>query len=125
MAEVVASGAVQELGKCVRRSGYAPVSSQQELRIREHIVRMLSEGRFAPPAREELARAAEDGVAFDRMFRALRDERTIVEIAPGIVFHHDVLEEIKQPVAAEMAAHGSITLTGLLDLLGIRPAYAY
>ena len=124
LAEIVASGAVQEVGEFVRRSGYAPVSSQQELTIREHIVRMLSEGRFAPPAREELARAAEDGVAFDRMFRALRDERTIVEIAPGIVFHHDVLEEIKQAVAAEIAAHGSITVAGLRDRLGTSRKYA-
>ena len=124
LAEVVATGSVEETGEFVRRPGYAPVSSQQELTIREHIVHMLSEGRFAPPAREELAEGAGDGVAFDRMFRALRDEGTIIEIAPGIAFHRDVLEDIKAVVAAEIAAHGNITVAGLRDRLGTSRKYA-
>lgn len=124
LAELVTAGAVQESGDFIRHPGYAPPLSPQDTKVRDHIARLLQEGKFSPPPREEMARGAGDGAAFDRVFRMLLDEGTIVEVAPGVIFHRSVLDEIKTVVAEEITARGSITVAGLRDRLKTSRKYA-
>lgn len=124
LAELVTAGAVQESGDFLRQPGHAPALSPLDAKVRDHIVRLLREGKFSPPPREEMARGAGDGAAFDRVFRMLLDEGTIVEVAPGVIFHRGVLDEIKTIVAEEIAARGSITVAGLRDRLQTSRKYA-
>lgn len=124
LAALVTAGAVQESGDFIRHPGYVPPLSSQDSKVRDHIVRLLQEGKFSPPPREEMARGAGDGAAFDRVFRMLLDEGTIVEVAPGVIFHRGVLDEIKTIVAEEIAARGSITVAMLRDRLKTSRKYA-
>ena len=115
--QLVNTGTIEETGEFVRRPGFAPAVSPEEARVRAQIVKALLEGRFAPPSREEMAKSANDSAAFDRMFQTLLDEGAVVEVAPGIYFHRDVLEEIRSIVASEVERHGSITVAALRDRL--------
>ncbi len=115
---LVRENVVEEAGGFIRRPGYTPAVEPEEAKIREQIVAGLRSGRFAPPSREELAKQVANAKTFDRMFQSLLDEGAVVEVAPGIFFHTDVLEEIKQIVAAHIAANGSITVAALRDRLG-------
>jgi len=124
LAALVAAGIVQETGDFIRRPDHAPVLGPQDAQVRDHILRLLEEGKFSPPPREEIARGGGDDAAFDRMFRLLLDEGTIVEVAPGVIFHRGVLEEIKTILAEEIAANGSITVAGLRDRLRTSRKYA-
>ncbi len=124
LAELVTGGAVEESGDFIRQPGRAPALSPQDAKVRDHIVRLLREGKFSPPPREEVARGAGDGATFDRVFRLLLDEGTIVEVAPGVIFHRSVLDEIKTVVAEEITARGSITVAGLRDRLKTSRKYA-
>lgn len=124
LADLVAVGTVEEAGDLVRRRGFVPAMDPQSAAIREAIIRALQQGRFAPPGRDELAKRVTDGAVFDRMFRALLDEGTVVEVAPGVCFHRDVLEEIKQTVAGEIEKQGNITVAALRDRLATSRKYA-
>ena len=124
LAELVATGKVEETGEFVRRPGYAPALGPEEAKVRDHILRLLRDGRFAPPARDEMARGAGDGAVFDRLFRTLLDEGTVIEVAPGVFFHREILEEIKIIIAAEIGGKGNITVAVLRDRLGTSRKYA-
>lgn len=115
--KLLADQVVESMGEFLRRPGFAPSLTAEEARVREMITAALSRGRFAPPSREEIARSAPDGKSFARMFQALLDEGTVVEVAPGVFFHRDALEEIKTIVAAEISAGGTVTVASLRDRL--------
>lgn len=124
LSQLVAKAVVEEAGEFIRRPGHTPTVSREEARVRDHIVRALIAGRFAPPAREEIAGTISEGAIFDRMFQLLLDEGTIVEVAPGVFFHPEVLDEIKTLVTTEVNARGSITVAALRDRLGTSRKYA-
>jgi selenocysteine-specific elongation factor len=124
LSELIAAGKVDETGNFVRRPGYAPPVDPKVAGARDRILRVLLEGRFAPPGVDEIAKGAGEGTAFDRLFRTLRDEGVVVEIGSGVFFHRDVLEEIKHIVADEIRARGNITVGTLRDKLGTSRKYS-
>ena len=124
MAELVSSGKVEETGDFIRRSGFTPTIDPKAAGARERILQTLLQGRFAPPGLDEITKRAGDGAAFERIFRALRDEGLVVEVAGGVFFHRDVLEDIKRIVAEEISRQGNITVAALRDRLGTSRKYA-
>lgn len=124
MAELVATHKVEETGDFVRQPGFSPAIDPKSAGARERILQALLQGRFAPPGLDEITRRAGDGASFDRIFRALRDAGLVVEVAGGIFFHRDVLEEIKRIVADEVSSKGNITVASLRDRLGTSRKYA-
>jgi selenocysteine-specific elongation factor len=124
LADLVATGKVEETQDFVRRPGFSPSVDSKAGEVRDRIVRVLREGRFAPPGMDEIAKMAQDSGGFDRVFRALRDEGVVVEVGSGIFFHRDVLEEIKGIVADEIRKHSNITVATLRDRLGTSRKYA-
>jgi len=123
-AELVAAGKVEETGDFIRRPGFTPSIDPKSAGARERILQALLQGRFAPPGLDEIAKRAGDGAPFDHIFRALRDEGLAVEVAGGVFFHRDVLEEIKRIVADEISRQGNITVASLRDRLGTSRKYA-
>jgi selenocysteine-specific elongation factor len=123
-ADLVSSGEVEDVREGVRRAGFAPVLSADDAAVREGIERALLRGRFSPPGREELAQEVGAGPALDRMLRALQDEGTVVEVAPGMYFHRAALDEIRAIVAEEVARRGAITVGALRDRLQTSRRYA-
>lgn len=115
--KLLADQVVESMGEFLRRPGFAPSLTAEEARVREMITAALSRGRFAPPSREEISRSAPDGKSFARMFQALLDEGIVVEVATGVFFDRDALEEIKTIVATEISAGGTVTVASLRDRL--------
>ncbi len=124
LTQMAAGGMVEEAGEFVKRPGHAPSLGPEDTKVQEHIIRLLRDGRFAPPSRENIARGTGEGAAFDRMFRMLLDDGTVVEVAPGIFFDRAVLDEIKTIVAGEIGKNGNITVAGLRDRLQTSRKYA-
>ncbi|MDQ7843611.1 MAG: selenocysteine-specific translation elongation factor [Armatimonadota bacterium] len=116
-------GTLDDLGGLVRLRGFRPTVDPEESALRERIAAALRNGRFAPPSREELARSA-DPKMFERAWRALLDDGTIVDAGQGVYFHRDTVEEIKQAVADEVRTHGSVTVAALRTRLGTSRRYA-
>lgn len=124
LARLVRDGVIEEVGGFFRRPDYRPVRTPQETQVRDQIVSALLAGRFAPPSREDLTEHVGDAKAFDRVCQALQDEGLIVEVAPGVIFHKEILGEIKATVVAHIAANGSITVGALRDRLGTSRKFA-
>ncbi len=57
------------------------------------------------------------------MLQTLLDEGVVVEVGEDVLFHRDVLEEIRALVVAHIARHGEITVATLRDLLGSSRKY--
>ncbi len=124
LSELITSGKIEETRDFVRRPGFSPPVDAKATEMRARVVQILREGRFAPPAGDEIAKKVGSGSAFDRVFRALQDEGEVVEVGSGIYFHREALEEIKQTVVGEIRRHGNITVATLRDSLGTSRKYA-
>jgi len=123
MDQLVGEGAVEDSGAFVRRPGFAPAISPEDAGGRERIAAALLRAKFAPPARADLA-AGLAPAALDRALRTLLDDGTVVEVAPGIYFHREALDEIKRAVAEEVDARGTVTVASLRDRLQTSRKYA-
>jgi selenocysteine-specific elongation factor len=124
LSELITTGQIEGIGDFVRRPGYLPPMDAEGTEMRNRIVRILQEGRFAPPGVGEIAKKVGNGGAFERVFRSLQDEGVAVEVGSGIFFHRDVLDEIKRTVVAEIKKHGNISVATLRDSLGTSRKYA-
>jgi len=113
---LIGAGILDDLGGLIRVHGFRPAVDPQDTALRERIAAALRAGRFAPPPKDDLAKGADPQV-FERAWRALLDDGTIVEVAPGVYFHQDVLTDIRRTVAALVASHGSVTVAMLRDRL--------
>jgi selenocysteine-specific elongation factor len=122
--ELVRTRKVEVLDSFVRRSGYAARREPVEVEVREQILTALRTGRYAPPTREDLATRVADQHLFERMFQVLLDEGIVIEVASGIFFPSDILEDMKRAVIAEVGANGSITVARLRDQLGTSRKFA-
>lgn len=124
LAELITSGKIEETRDFVRRPGFSPPTDVKATEMRAQIVRILQEGRFAPPGAGEIAKQVGMSGTFDRVFRALQDEGEVVEVGSGIFFHREALEEIKQTVVDEIKRQGNISVATLRDSLGTSRKYA-
>ncbi|HEY3247663.1 MAG TPA: selenocysteine-specific translation elongation factor [bacterium] len=104
-------------GALVARAGHRPEHRPPEVAARTALAAALAAGATSPPSRDDLQRAIGDAKLFARMFQTLIDDGTVVEAGPGVYFHRDALEAIRQTVAAYVASHGSITVAALRDVL--------
>jgi selenocysteine-specific elongation factor len=107
----------------IRLPGFTPRLSEAEAAARERIAAALLRGGFSPPGRAELASGVEPE-SFERLFRSLLDDGTVVEVGQGVCFHRDALDEIKRIVAELVAVHGSVTVASLRDRLQASRKYA-
>ncbi len=122
--QVLHDGGAEEVRGFLHRSGHKVVRTQEETGVREKILTALRSGRYAPPSRDALAKLAGPPNTFAQMFQAVLDEGLVVEVAPEIFFHAEVLDEIKRAVASHITAAGSLTVAELRDLLGTSRKFA-
>jgi selenocysteine-specific elongation factor len=128
----------------VERLGEEVVAEGRQLRLATHEVRLdpalqqaadqlmgcLADARFAPPERDKLATAAGlDGPALQGALTYLGDQGSVREVAPGLLYSKDLLDEglrLLQAVAAKRgsfepvdakAALGGISRKWLIPLL--------
>jgi selenocysteine-specific elongation factor len=120
---LAANEAIDDLGGLVRSRGFVPSIDREDAILRDRISAALRAGRFAPPSRDEVAKGAEPK-RFERAWRALLDDGTIVDAGQGVYFDRETVEEIKRAVVEEVRAHGGVTVAGLRTKLGTSRKYA-
>jgi len=122
--ELTAHRQIEDANGFVRRPGFEPKRSAEEIRLRERLTEILYQGRFSPPGRDDLAKTTSNGMTFAHVFQTLQDDGTAVEVGSGVVFHRDILEKIQSIVATEIRQSGNITVASLRDRLGTSRKYA-
>ena len=106
-----------------RRAEFAPARSPAESGARTQIEDTFRRGRYAPPDKEAALAAIRDRPVAQRMFQTLLDDGSLVNVGAEIIFHREILEEIKARVVAHVTAHGEITVAALRDHLGSSRKY--
>ena len=116
---------LQEAGKIVERSGrfalaaHRPAVADEDQRAIERVEQLFKQRAFAPPEADEVAAAAE--VTPDRAAKAVRmlmEERRIVEVAPGMLFHADAIARVREIITDFIKKEGrleSVKFKYLLD----------
>lgn len=132
--ELAASGVIGVTRGFVHRWEHRPRYGPEEAEWREIVARIITTGRFAPPApaevetqalgRAEVERTRGGGAAFQVAVQSLQEDGTLVEVAPGILFAASVLEEIRRQIVARIEESGAITVAALRDALGTSRKYA-
>jgi selenocysteine-specific elongation factor len=86
--------------------------SESQAALRERALALFRDARFQPPSVDEAA--AKLGLAkkpeqaeLRRIVGLLRDEKALVEVAPGILFAREVLEAAREAVLAEFRRAGA------------------
>ena len=120
---LTAAALLEDLRGLVRAPGFIPSVDPEEAVLRARIASVLREGRYAPPSREDLAQGT-DVERFERAWRVLLDDGTIVDAGQGVSFHRDAVEEMKQAVIDEVRTRGSVTVATLRTRLGTSRKYA-
>ncbi len=110
-------------GGFARLPEFTPARSPAESDSRSQIENAFRRGGYAPPSREEVLAGVRDRAVAERMLQDLLEDATLVSVGDEIIFHRDILEEIKARVVAHVGAHGEITVAALRDLLGSSRKY--
>lgn len=122
--QLIDAGTVRITRGLVSLRAHDPTYTPEESALRETILRAVREGRFAPPGLDEVQQRLGGEPAASRMVQSLQEAGEVVEVAPGIVFAADVLEEITRLVLARIESAGEITVAQLRDLLATSRKFA-
>jgi len=120
---LAANRAIDDLGGLIRSHGFIAAIDRDDAALRDGISAALHAGRFTPPSREDVAKGTEPK-RFERAWRVLLDDGTIVDAGQGVCFHRDAIAEIRQAVVDEVRERGSVTVASLRTRLGTSRKYA-
>ena len=116
---------LKEAGRVVERSGrfalasHRPAVADEDRRAIERVERLFKQRAFAPPEPDEVAAAAE--VSADRAAKAVRmlmEEKRLVEVAPGMLFHAEAIARAREIITDFIRKEGrleSVKFKYLLD----------
>jgi selenocysteine-specific elongation factor len=105
--------------------GYEPRLSQGERRLKDEMAEAIRDGGLSPPDAADLAASAgARAVVVPELLALLRDEKRIVEIAPGRFLDVDVEAQMRRRIAEVLADGATITMAELRDLLGTTRKFA-
>ncbi len=121
---VEAAGTVGTTRNFVHLGTDHPTYTPEEQRTRDAIRRAIADGGFTPPSIEEVGTRVGAGPVFTKMVQSLLEDGTVVEIAPGIVYATEVLDDVARRVTAHVGASGEITVAQLRDALGTSRKFA-
>ncbi|MDR7426823.1 MAG: selenocysteine-specific translation elongation factor, partial [Armatimonadota bacterium] len=121
---LLAAGTVAVTRGLVHLGTHRPVFAPEEESLRRAILHALGEGRFSPPTLQEVGARLGSGPAFARMVQSLLEEGALVEVAPGIVFAAEIVEEVARRVVAMAQATGEVTVAQVRDALGTSRKFA-
>jgi selenocysteine-specific elongation factor len=99
--------------------------SEDESRAREVLVEHYRASGYSPKSLEEIALGAKlDSKLLERIRRVVIKEGTLVQIADGIVFHRDVLEELKSSVRGCKTTRDRIDVAFFKEMAGVTRKHA-
>lgn len=99
--------------------------SPEEARAKELLLEESRRAGYRPRSLVETASAAKaDPKLLDRVQRVLLKEGTLVQIAEGMVFHRDVLEELKRTLRAHKERSDRIDVGRFKEMVGVTRKHA-
>jgi selenocysteine-specific elongation factor len=119
LARLKAAGKVAERTGRLALASHRPAVADEDQRALSKVERLFLDQAFNPPAPEEVAAAA--GIPLPRAAKAVRlltEERKLVAVAPGLLFHADAIARARQILTDYIRKEGqmeSVKFKYLLD----------
>jgi len=124
--KIVEAGDVIHQDGLYRVKGFSVSLSDEEASCAEKILETMlsSENRYTPPSKEEIASMRVPDNVFENAFRYLMASGKLVQVAKGILFPRETVDEVKKTVEGHIRKEGNIEASQLRDALGNSRKYA-
>ena len=125
LAELTKSKKVEVAGEQVRAAGRGVVMKDEEAESKKTIETAFSTAGLKVPAlKDVLASLKIDRVRAQKIVTLLLRDRVLVKISDDLVFHRDILAELRLQMAAEKVKSPKIDVARFKDLTGVSRKYA-
>ena len=125
LAKRVAEGGLRSVKDLVATADHRIQMSPEEAQARDFLVAEYRESGYRPKNLGEAATNAKRDVRLlERVQRVLLKDGTLVQIADGMVFHRDVLEELKETVRGYKTKRDSIDVGFFKEMAGVTRKHA-
>jgi len=119
------AGRLKVVRDLVSTADHSIQMSPEETKAREVLVSAYLEAGYRPQNLEDVARQAKSDVRLlERVRRVLLKDGTLVQIAEGMVFHHELLDTLKTTVRAEKAKSERLDVSGFKEMVGVTRKHA-
>jgi len=125
LAKLVKEGKLRSERDVVATAEHTIRMSPEESQARDFLVAEYRESGYKPKSLNEAAtKGRRDVRLLERVQRVLLKDGTLVQIADGMVFHKDVLEELKQTVRGYKSTRDSIDVGFFKEMAGVTRKHA-
>lgn len=111
-------------GKFISLYGFEIAYSEEQLKMKDSILRQLGEQEFSPPKYTEMEAKEKATKDFKMVFESLLDEGLIVKVAEDCYFSKGAYDKCREKTQEYIKANGSINVAQLRDLLDTSRKYA-
>ena len=125
LAKLVAEGELRSVRDLVATADHSIQMSPEESQARDFLVAEYRESGYRPKNLSEAATNGKRDVRLlERVQRVLLKDGTLVQIADGMVFHRDVLAELKETIRGYKTKRDSIDVSFFKEMAGVTRKYA-
>ncbi len=125
LAKLVKDGRLRGVRDLVATAGHSIQMSPDESEARDFLVDQYRESGYRPKSLTEAATHANRDVRLlERVQRVLLKDGTLVQIGDGMVFHRDVLEELKETIRGYKSKRPSIDVSFFKEMAGVTRKHA-
>lgn len=117
----VEQGRIVADGATLRLPEHVVTFSAEQEQVIERLMTVLQTQPYAPPVWDELLTDGEFDV---ELLTALIERGDLVKVSSELVFPRSVIKNVEKQVVAHIAAHGSVDVAALRDMLGTSRKYA-
>lgn len=123
--QLVAEGGLRSVKDLVATADHSIHMSPEETQARDFLVAEYRESGYRPKNLSDVAtNGTRDVRLLERVQRVLLKDGTLVQIADGMVFHRDVLEELKETVRGYKTKRDSIDVSFFKEMAGVTRKHA-
>ena len=125
LAALVESETLRSVRDLVSTADHRIELTDEEIAARDLLVEAYREAGYSPKNLGDVASSARtDPRLLERVQKVLLKNGTLVQIADGMVFHRDVLGELKELVRGSKSTRERIDVAGFKDLAGVTRKHA-
>jgi selenocysteine-specific elongation factor len=119
------AGRVETSGETVRLAGRVIELDAQEAAARDQIVQAFrTAGLAVPAASDVLAGLTIDRVRAQKILQLLLNEKVLVKVAEGLIFHFEAVGKLKELLARQKTKSNRINVGDFKELTGLSRKYA-
>ena len=117
--ELAAKGEIIQEKEIIRLASHRIVLAEEQEALKKKIEQAFLKAGFQPPDKDEVLSRFRDTAPLNvEIFNLLLQEGTLVKLKDGLVFHRDVLEQVKKKVVTYLSQNQEMAVGDFRKLIG-------